>query len=349
MKTQAQKSQASARIFLFHGPDSYTAQKKVEQWLSAFAQKHTSQGIVKLAAREENFSSLLTSALSESGLFSQTRLVVCRGVFGLPAETQSELLDKFSNLSSDTFLLFWEDAAVKKNLKLYKKLAELEKAGSAKIYDFEIPAGLQLNRFIERYCADKQAEISSAAVDELAAAVGRDLAEKTRTAAGYQSRQVYDLWQVTMELDKLIAYAVGRKIEVRDVRALVNPVFSENVFLLTDALGRRDKKAAKIQLDRLLGGGDTTSGALGILGALAFSFRALLELKAAQAQARGVSELAGLLGWSPYRVTAVQRLAESFTQEQLKKVLGQLSAIDRKMKSTALPVKVLLTDFLVKI
>jgi DNA polymerase III delta subunit len=351
MKSAEQKSKTAARIFLFHGPDSYTARKKAEQWQSAFAQKHTSRGIIRLQAQEEGFLKHLAAALTESGLFSETRLVICRGIFDLPAEEQVKAGELMENLSNDVFLVIWEEAAAKKSLKLYKKLAELEKKGLAKIYEFQIPAGLELGRFIRQYCAEKKAEISSEAEDELAVAVGRDLAEKTKTASGYQSRQAYDLWRVSSELDKLIAFAGGRKIEVRDVRALVAPVFSENVFLLTDALGRRDRKAAKLNLDRLLSGlsGDATSRALNILGALAGSFHSILELKARENQARGISELAGLLGWSPYRVTAVRRLSEGFTIEQLREILRHLAKIDRKIKSTQLPVKVLFTEFLIKI
>ncbi len=345
----------TVRIFLFYGADDHSVQKKVEAWVAAFAAKHSRQGITRLDAGEEKEKIIekLRDAVSSPSLFSSTRLVVVKSLFGQPAEMMEGAAELLDALAEEVYLVFWEAGAVKKNLKLYKKLSALATKGLAKIQNFEIPDGHDLNRFIQDYARQKKATISPAAAELLAVRLGRDLAERVKTAAGYDSRQVYNLWQVTSELDKLISYAAGRQVSPADVEKLVAAKVSDNVFLLTTALGKKDLKNSLRCLNELLDANqskaaDARGRALMIVGALAGQFRSLLQLASAKDEG-GAGQLADALGWSPWRVRANLPLLQNYSKPKLREILKHLLQIDKRMKSTGLPPKVLLSRFISRV
>ncbi|MDP2934008.1 MAG: hypothetical protein Q8N81_07855 [bacterium] len=339
------------RVFLFHGEDDYATAQKVRLWRESFAKKHASSGITVIDAGDSGWENQLRNALSFQGLFSQACLVVLKSAFSLPAEESANIPDLLRELPPETFVLFWETRPAKKNLRLYKKLATMEEQGLAGITYHALPAGPGLDRFINDYCKKRGYKISSQAVNKLAVFLGRDLHEKVRTSGGYKDKQVYDLWLVTSELDKLGIYKNGDVIEPDDVEQLVQSKVSENIFLLTDAVGTGSRVNIRKYLDQLLGssvlpGGGDKAKALPVLGALAFQFRSLLELNEAKKQAGSAGDLASILGWSPYRVNANMRLLAHFPEGRLQEFLKKLSGVDKKIKTSSLPPKILLARVL---
>lgn len=338
----------SERVFLFHGDDSFSTFQKVGLWRKSFEEKYSASGVTVIdAADDESWLGGFLQSQSSPGLFGGKRLVIIRSVFELPAEESSKIVKSLQDLPEDFFLIFWESRTAKKNLRLFKKLSELEASGAARISEHSLPSGSGLDKFIADYCRNRGQEISGEAVEKLSVFLGRDLREKVKTAAGYKEKQFYDLWQVASELEKLAAYKAGAMIEAGDVEALVSPKFSENVFLLTDAVGSGNSKDTRRYLDQLLGtggnaGSERKTKALPLVGALAFQFRSLLELSEAKKAAAGDRELAGILGWSPYRVNANSRLLRSFPEGRLQGLLAKLLEADKKIKTTSLPPKILL-------
>lgn len=353
---KASSKQNSAQVFLFQGNDSYTSAQKVQAWRRAFEKKHSPHGVTYLDLEEADggttdLERIFSELWSGGGLFATARLFIVRGLFHRPAEEMEKFGGRLAALPPGLFIIFWEGAPVRKNLKLYKKLASLEKQGKAKIYGFEIPLGKNLEQFIKAYALKRGIKITAAAVERLAEAVGRDLAERTKTSAGYETKPPYDLWQVASELDKLKVFKKGRLITEADVEALVPRWFADNVFLLTQALGKKDRRLIQKYLDELVGSGmlpagDTKSKVLPILGALAGQFRALLQLASARRFASSPYELAQLLGWSSFRVQMNLPLLQNFSETKISLFLRQLQEFDRKIKSTNLPPKVLLAQLI---
>lgn len=333
------------RVFLFHGEDDYTTTRKVSRWTEAFVKKHGGQGVVTIDCAEiTEWAKELSVALESQGLFGTARLVIARNVFALKAESTEWLLKALEGLDEQTFLLFWESVPAKKALRLYKKISVLAERGSARIFEHALPVGSELNRFLVEYAISRGYKLSPAAAESLAVALGRDLVEKSFRGQGGASG-IYNLWQAAGEIDKLGAYANGREIEVSDAQALVAGKTSDNIFLFTNALGARQAKTARKYLDQLFrgsGSSDVKARALPIIGALAAQFRGLLLLSAAKKSEGSAQSLAQTLGWTPYRVDANLRVLRNFSDNELIEKLSKLLEIDRKIKSTTLPPKMLL-------
>jgi len=327
------------RIFLFHGSDDYTSSQKIKQWLGAFRSKYSGLGVTSINAQTDEgaLADFFENQSQSAGLFSSTRLVILKNFLQLKAGETEKLQPLLKNPPADLFLILWEDKSVKKTLKLYKLLTELERSGKAKIYSFDIPTGSSLNEFISKYFKSHGTQISSAAIELLAQFFGRDLS----TGWGAASDPVYNLWEVSSTLDKLATYKQGSTIEAEDVRQMVTPKVSENVFAFTEALGRKDYKLARKTLEELLSKEETSSDIkskiLGILGAVSFQFRSLLMLSVAR-QAGQTADL----GWNSYRLQANERLLQHFSPSALRDKINTLSYIDRMLKSSSLSERALL-------
>src|SRR3989344_532837 len=346
-------SEKKQKLFLFAGEDDYTSGQKVHQCVDAFMKKYNAAGVTQLDAEEdkENILGKIKDLLGTTGLFSSMQLVILKNVFQLPADLMAKVAETLDTLNSDSYIIFFEKKSVKKNLKLYKKLTSLEKKQLAKIYHFSIPGGQDLHRFIKDYCDSRNHKIDSQAIETFSVFMGRDLEERVKTAAGYEAKQVYSLWQIVNELDKLASYKKGQTIISDDVRALVESKVSENIFALTESLGSKNFSRARKLLDELLdsnqlNSSDLKSKAVGILGAMAFQIRSLLQLLSAKERESSTFGIARTLGWHSFRVQANMKLLHYFSGDELKEVMRKLLDIDRKLKSSSLPPKVLLSHFI---
>lgn len=351
MAPAVKKSRTSEQIFLFHGSDDFTIERNINAWQAAFEKKYSNSGIVRLWAGSSDFSAQLSASLASSGLFSQVRLVVIRSLFSEKAESAEPLLELLDRLPPDVFLMLWERKAAKKSLRLYKKIAELAKSGNARIYEFDVPAGADLSRFIASYAASRGATLSHDAIMLLSRKLGSELQERVKTSDGYASRQVYTLWEAASEVDKLAAYAKGETVTAADVERLVAGRLSDNVFALTEATAARNPVRIQIELDHIFASSQTDSDikskAAAIVGALAYQFRSLALL--ASVRAVGLRNPAGSLGWSPYRLQAAERLLSNFSESKLHTALQALLSLDSTLKSTSLPPKLLLERFLISL
>ncbi|PIR97586.1 MAG: hypothetical protein COT91_00725 [Candidatus Doudnabacteria bacterium CG10_big_fil_rev_8_21_14_0_10_41_10] len=346
-KTKA-TTKSKPRIFLFQGEDDYTAALKVKEWKNAFSKKYSSSGIKVVDADEfaDGLVENIKNSIASTGLFSQTQLIIVKNIFQQKIDVLAGVAELLPQTPEDTFLIFWEKKTVKKNLKLYKKLIELEKKGQAKMYDFKIPGGVAFDGFIKSYSEKHGASMERNAVNKLARLLGRDLQERVKTSFGYEAKQVFNLWQVTNEIEKLATYAKGAVITEKDVTMLVSAKFSENIFQITEALGSKNIKKTQALLDQMIDTtrmteGDVKGKALVILGALAAQFRGLLQLH----DAKNGNSLQGL-GWSPFRIRANERLLNYFSEKELREIMKKLLVIDKKLKSTNLPPKVLFSNFI---
>ena len=350
VKTTIQKK---PQIFLFAGEDDYTSAQKVKQWIEAFEKKHATSGVTHIDAEEEGEKVVekIRDSFGSAGFFSKSQLLIVKNIFQIKADVMAKVVESLDSLNSDSFVIFSEKRSVKKNLKLYKKIATLEKKNAAKIYSFGIPGEQDLIEFIKEYSAKKSINIDPDAIEALSVALGRDLSERIKTSSGYEARQVYTLWQVTNEIDKLGAYKNGQMITAADVKNLVESAVAQNIFALTKSLGEKNTATARKLLDELLDASqqnstDLKSKAIGILGALAFQFRSLLQLLSAKGQESSAYGLAQTLGWHSFRVQANMKLLHYFSGEELREIMKKLLEIDRKFKSSSLPPKVLLSQFI---
>jgi DNA polymerase-3 subunit delta len=132
----------------------------------------------------------------------------------------------------DSTTLVLVDGLVSSNNPLLRELV-----GKAQVKSFPLLKDTKLWQWIERRVRQEGGSISPEAVNLLVMLIGSNL------------------WTMTSEIDKLILFASGRRIEETDVRQLVSKSQEANVFAMVDAILEFKVGVAEQLLQRLLESG----------------------------------------------------------------------------------------------
>ena len=133
------------------------------------------------------------------------------------------------------------------------------------------------------------------------------------------------------ELEKLATYALGRgRITAADVETLVVAARKNTVWQLTDMLASRRRRDALAFLDNLLREGEQP---IGIVGALAWTYRKLIEARDLPAHTGGF-QAARQLGMRPEAAEAAVRQAHRVPKSELLSGLVALAEADSRLKSS---------------
>ncbi len=132
-----------AKLFLFHGADSYSRLKKIQNWQKEFIKKHGEANLDIFDAKEITIPDLIQNCQTMP-FIGEKRLIIVRNLLkNTPAEKQKILVDEIENLPEWTILVFSEEEAPDKRFSLFKKL---QKVGQ--IEEFTLPQGAQLTNYI---------------------------------------------------------------------------------------------------------------------------------------------------------------------------------------------------------
>jgi DNA polymerase-3 subunit delta len=149
--------------------------------------------------------------------------------------------------------------------------------------------------------------------------------------------------RIRIELEKLATYVYGRgRITTSDVEELVVAARRNTVWQLTDMLASRKRKDALAFLDNLLREGEQP---LAIVGALAWTYRKLIEARALPSHTAGF-QAARQLGMRAEAAETAIRQAHRIPKNELLASLATLAEADNQLKS-ANPNPRALMEFLV--
>ena len=160
------------------------------------------------------------------------------------------------------------------------------------------------------------------------------------------------------EVHRLIIFLGDRKeLTLADVEGQVSRTRTHTVFEFVDALGRRDARQALDILDRLLEGGiksdrktDVRAVPLILVTLLHREMRNMtLALSLVKDHGVDPGGLAREMGVPPFVAQKTLRQAHRFSAAQLKRTMEELSAVDLRLKSTALPARALLEGLIFQV
>jgi len=231
------------------------------------------------------------------------------------AKSELTLMEKFSeilnNLPSfaDVILL---DPTASENNSLLKSLKQVQ------VISCPSPKGTSLTTHIEDSVRQKGGQIERNAAQVLSSLAGGDMLA------------------LDLEIDKLILYSHGKIITSSDLAEACSFVKEQNIFVLVDAVIKKDAKTAEKVLWQMLKNGEAPAG---ITHMLIRSYRIILLILAAKAEGkRGISVKAGVdkaLGStvSPYEYSKLDELSRSYTLDRLKKIHHELLQNDISVKT----------------
>jgi DNA polymerase-3 subunit delta len=155
-----------------------------------------------------------------------------------------------------------------------------------------------------------------------------------------------DIARIAVEIEKLALYAGNRVVTVEDISALVPDARATTIFVLVNALGKRDRARALEALDTLTREGEYLPLALAFLST---QFR--LALAAREAGLKSGSQIQshftrlGIPMWGS-RADQVSQTAAKFTQGQLERAMRLIFEADRGLRDARPDDRIIMERFI---
>lgn len=201
-----------------------------------------------------------------------------------------------------------------------------ELAAVGKIDSFPLLKQPQLDRWLERRVKTAGGSISAPALAALVRFVGSDL------------------WAMANEVDKLVLFAAGRRIEEADVKAVVSYAREESVFTLVDSVLEFRGGLAQETLQQLLRAG---AEPVYLLTMIARQARIILLVREMRTRGLSRNEIQAKLGLtSDFLVRKAWEQSERYSPARLRELYHRLLETDVSIKTGRLDGEVAL-DILV--
>jgi DNA polymerase-3 subunit delta len=182
-----------------------------------------------------------------------------------------------------------------------------------KVQSFPLLKSAQLGLWIEKRVKQAGGSISPKAIAALVRFVGNDL------------------WTMANEVDKLVLYTAGRRIEEEDVKAVVSYTREEKVWELVDAVLESRGGVAQEALQQLLQQGMAPAY---LLASLSSQVRTIFLVREMRAGGKSRHEVQGKLGLnSDFQVRKAWEQSEKYSPAHLRELYHRLLDTDESIKT----------------
>jgi len=313
-------------VYLFFGEEPFLVREALDLIVSK---------VVDPASREFTYDTVYGKGTSGQDIvnLAQTlpfmapkRLVVVKEIEALKAADFDELLGYLQSPSPSTCLVL-----ISNQSKFDKKafIAAVEAIGA--VVRFYTVLEREMAGWIENWCRQQGLSIQRDAANYVWQTLGNDL----------QAAQ--------NELQKTVIYMKERKhITFDDVKTVVGNFREFTSFDLAAALGKKDREAAFMILSRLMQEGESP---IGLLGAVAWNFRRLMQVKAMESAGMGIEE--GMKKLRPqvifHQTASFQAQLRSYSLAELEKAFAVLLNADKALKSSGLGGRLVLERMILRL
>ncbi|HPI66996.1 MAG TPA: DNA polymerase III subunit delta [bacterium] len=296
-------------LYFIFGPEEYLAQQKI---------KELQNKVGKVAEEKIDGTKVewgeLQNKLTAVSLFNKERFLVITNLTKNKEQKEWAEFLKEKKEISDTVIFY--EAEPDKKTSLYKFLASLKN----KINCEKLEGG-ELKKWLKEYVKNKGGQIEERALEAI-------LEENNN-----------DLFYLTNQFDKLLAF--NKNITSKNVRLLMIGGFDENIFSLTDALGRKDYgQALELITAQLQSGAEP----LYLLAMIARQWRNLILVKEAEEKYQGnYQTMARELSMHPYVVQKTMAQTKLYSFKELESGYQKILETDVALKSSGISSEILLT------
>lgn len=318
------------------GPDSYRSHRRRQQLRQAFRDKFDQHGFNTVTIDGQSATAEdLRTAIQTTGFFSPQRFVAIDDYLAASAVCRPaallEILQPVIDQKDVVVVireLIGEVKAKKTKAKKEKKTVAAQTLAipGAKTEEFPLLTPSQLTAWVLKEAKARGGDIGRPAATELVI-----------LCAG-------DLWRISNELDKLLAYTTPKTITGDDIATMVQSPYASDIFGLLDAIGQRRTAAALHLLHHELQAG---THPLALIATMANHIRTLLAVSSAT-DVRSPAALATSLGLHPFVVKKALSQTKLFEPQTLRDWHHQLVNIDYQLKTTPLDAETLLDVLLLK-
>lgn len=290
--------------YLLFGPDNYRSRQKLEEIKSRFYDANMGDINITQIAGEEMGLERIKQAAYPPPFLANKRLIIIKNFLNKgKTKEQEKVAEILDDLPEHSILVFYEDKDIEKPTILFKKL---NKPGRVQKFDYLTPQ--KLYEWAKGQFQKRGGKIQATAFNKLLKATGSDL------------------WRLSMEIEKLIAYAGGRVITEKDVEFLVKEEIRPEIFKLIDAVAEHQEKRAVTLTEQLLSLGESESY---VLSMLAYQFRNLLIIKDLEQQGESLA----VSGIHPFALSKARLQSRNFTFKQLEEIYEKILETDFMIKT----------------
>lgn len=294
-------------LYILFGADDFSMREELEKIKEGLGDKELLASNITVFEGHQLKLSQLIDVCSAMPFFGSYRLVIVEGLLGRFEEGEGRSLKDLVGGMPETTVLVLIDGQIKRDNPLLKELAP-----QAKVKEFPLLRGAALHGWIQRRVAKGDGTISPQAVRLLAALVGENL------------------WVLASEIEKLLLYTYGRRIEEGDVREVVSYAREASVFTMVDALIEGRASTAARLLHQLLEEGATAPY---LLVMITRQLRLLVQAKELTLKGVPASLIKDRLGLaSDYTLTKALQQSRRYS-------MGRLEQVYRKLLETDLAIK----------
>ena len=298
-------------IIFLYGKDSYRINQKLNELIHGYKAKNPSGlNLINLDLAENRIEDFFESARSGS-LIPEKKLIILKNIQEVDSDKLLEFFqpkagppraEKFQNLSKrdDTILIIITFGDSNKD-KLFEYL--IKKPNQAQ--NFKPLKTYEIKSWACQFSNSLEIDLTGEALDFLISNCG------------------LDLWRLDCEIRKLADFSAGGVVSRSQVEELVVPSANYNVFRLTDALAKKNKKRALEALYIALDNGEKPTE---LLGLLAWQIRNLLRFKSNPDKSSD-------LKLHPFVLGKIRESAGFFSIDELNVILSKIIDLDLAFKT----------------
>ncbi len=314
-------------LYILLGPDDFSINQALEKIKRGIGDQSLLPANTTTFDGQQMSLNQLRAACETIPFLAEKRLVIVNGLLerfepkGKPGrkkktaretDQQSDyksLGDYISNIPDSTILVLLDgDIDKKRNNPLLKELS-----AKAEVKRFRILKVDESRKWIHGRVKEADGSISPQAINLLARVVGGNL------------------WVMANEIDKLVLFTSGRRIEEEDVRTAVGYMPEANVFAMIDAILEFKAGAAGQLLNQLLWGGAAPAY---LLVMLSRQVRMIVRAKELKRQRKPEAEIQSRLGLTAeFALRKTLEQADRHSVERLKEVYHILLQTDLSIKT----------------
>jgi DNA polymerase-3 subunit delta len=310
-------------LFILLGADDFSLRQSLEEIKGGLGDPALLSANTTILDGQQLTSEQLRTVCETMPFLAERRLVIIQGLLErfeprvksrrkvTPASSQQ---DEYSSLAAclcqvpESTVLVLIDSGVRSGNPLLKQIAT-----KAAVRSFPLLRDAKLKQWIQRHVSEAGGSISPPAVELLAKLVGGNL------------------WIMANEIDKLVLFTSGRRIEEANVRLVVSHGQETNVFAMVDAIFDFKARVAETLLQQLLQKGAAPAY---LMAMLSRQIQMIVRAKELRRQRKSEIEIQRRLGLtSEFALRRTLEQAARYPRERLKDVYHELLATDLSIKT----------------
>ena len=293
-------------IYLIFGEDTFTANRKLKEIIERYKKIHKSGLNLKVLDLKEKSFEDLKRELEFSPMFSEKKLLILKNA-SQNSEFKKNFLKEIEKFEkSKEIIFFFEEGPIKKD----PFFDEIKKHG--KFQEFKLLDKTRLKIWVKEEFKRYGVKIEEKAVERLIFFVGNDL------------------WSMSEEIKKLVAFKKGKEVKGEDVEILISSKPELDLFKTIDAISARNKKLAFKFLHSHLKKGEKPAVLFSIIK---YQFRNLLQVKDLIEKGEKISQIKSKLDMHPFVLEKFLKISQKFKIEELKKIYQKIFKFDLAIKT----------------